>query len=139
MPTPSERQQIASIVGELEDFAVEITRTITVEVTDELVASTPKDSGWARAGWRPGIGRPQLERIGNRSPGGVATARAQQDIDRALVAGYRGPPVPIHVTSTIPYIEPLNAGHSQQEPIGFVERSIEKGVSVARAKVISRR
>lgn len=143
---------MASRTGSLKQFAVrmrgqatripdradQITRQIALAADRTLVMATPVDTGRARANWQASLGAPATGTI-NAEPGrgasvGVATAQAG-----AVIAGYQGGPnAAIFLTNNLPYIVPLNDGHSKQQPEGFVERALAVVERAARrAKLIT--
>ena len=130
MPSESDRQQIADIVGELRSVAEKTVRDIVRNVARELDQHTPKDTGRAAANWIPSIGRPAVTPRGGFP---LAKARERQGAGLASLAGYRLGQGNAHVTNNVAYIEALNDGHSQQEPAGFVQRAIARAVAKARA------
>lgn len=114
------------IIRELEGLTERVVAGVALEVHAELVESTPVDTGWARANWVPNVGAPgDSSTAGQGEPGG---AQAAQQAGVARVATYRLSQGQVHVTNNVPYIEALNAGHSQQAPAGFVEAAVERGI-----------
>lgn len=95
---------------------------IAVNVTHELVAITPVDTGWARANWIPAVGQPAR---------GTGTSR--QAAGLAEVVAFRLEHGKAFVSNNVPYIRRLNAGHSKQAPAAFVEYAVAKGVAESRA------
>ena len=57
MPTPRETRDINRISADLEEFTGHQVQDIVIELTDELVRETPEDTGHARSGWVPQVGR----------------------------------------------------------------------------------
>lgn len=126
-------EQIRIIMGELEGLTEKVVAGTAMEVHAELVRDTPVDTGWARANWVPNIGSP-----GNSSDaqeGNVGQAGAAAQAGLARLASYRLSQGAVYVTNNVPYIEPLNAGHSLQAPAGFVEAAVERGLKQAIARL----
>lgn len=122
----------------------------------ELVMGTPIDVGVARSNWKVGIGspfmgtrqgafRPFLSRW--RKPKGKGGSMG----DRSNLAGVmqqamvklnaRKTDEVIYISNQLPYIEPLNNGHSKQVRPGFINRamaSAKKQVSPIAAKHLKR-
>lgn len=79
--------------------------------------------GRARANWFVSINSPTRTTTEAVDPhGGAAIAEGNSTISTA------GPGNSIHLTNNLPYIIPLNQGHSHQAPIGFIERAIQAAV-----------
>ena len=121
-----DRQQIDQIVGELTALAERGVRKLALDVTTNLAAATPVDTGWARANWIPSIGQPVTSPVG--SPGDVGQAATAQTAGLASLLGYRLP-ASVWISNHVPYIELLNTGSSKQEPAAFVQRAIEKSLA----------
>lgn len=100
--------------------------TIAEEIGEEVVSSTPVDTGYARGNWRPSVNAPLddpvsfLDPTGNGAIGRIRTvARAAKLADK------------IYIRNNAPYIEKLNAGHSPQAPSGYVQKAIKRGTDIA--------
>ena len=133
MPTAADKRQIDAISKALSEFTAGAVGTIALSVQEDLAAATPKDSGRAAAGWIPSVGSPSRFRSATGRKG-AAQGRAEQASGRASVVANRRA-VAIHVSSAVPYIEDLDAGHSQKQPAGFVQRAILSGVRKAAARI----
>ena len=121
--------QIAQDITQLvERLAVGIIRS----VQENLEASTPVDTTWARSNWMPSIGSPFLRGLSalDRSPTAqAASVQAQfQDSAKTSLASYRLSSGPLFVSNNVPYINDLNDGKSPQAPAFFVQRAIAKAV-----------
>lgn len=78
--------------------------------------------GRARANWTVSIGAPILSTTDETdASGGTTVARGNNVLSALPVKG----DVEIHITNNLPYIVPLNQGHSHQAPAGFVELAVE--------------
>ena len=74
--------------------------------------------------------------VGQLSAGAVAAFRiagsalgAQSVAMASVLVGYEFPGI-IQVGNGVPYIGALNDGHSQQAPAGFVQRGINKALTI---------
>lgn len=106
------------------DRADQIVREVALAADRTVVLATPVDTGRARANWQASLGQPASGTVnvapGKRASAGAATAQAE-----GVIAGYKGgPSSAIFLTNNLPYIVPLNNGHSKQAPAGFVERAV---------------
>lgn len=124
-------QQIEMIMRGLERVSERVIKKIALDVTANLIETTPVDTGWARANWVPSIGvenrRPALA---NPEGPDVATAAARQGTGKAeIVTGYFLGRGKIFISNNVPYIVRLNEGSSQQAPAGFVQAAIRKAVT----------
>ena len=50
--------QVRAVIRSLERLSERVITKITLDVTANLIESTPVDTGWARANWVPQIGAP---------------------------------------------------------------------------------
>ena len=136
MPTADEKRQLANIMRELRGVTEVAVKAIGTTVLDEVVRTTPRDTGLSAASWQAKIGGPVTDVAGNRSPGGVARAKAAQEASRAQIAGWsRGT---LSIGSGEGNVARLNDGHSPQEPAGFVQRAIASGLKAGEAAATAR-
>lgn len=119
-------------ITELERLAERAVRRIVFEVNAELVKTTPVDTGWARANWIPGLVNPSSfnPKTNRPSPELIPAAAAQQAAGLASLSAFKlGGSA--YISNHVPYIVKLNGGSSTQQPSGFVERALERGVRQA--------
>lgn len=100
-------------------------KILTLEVTANLIEDTPRDTGWARSNWIPSIGKSVDSVAGARNQ---VNASLQQAGLSAVASTYTLRSGSVFVTNNVPYIQPLNDGHSKQAPAGFVQLAILKAV-----------
>lgn len=138
MPQPD---QIDIIVADLDRYTAGEIKALALNVDANLRANpplgTPVDTGWARANWVPSVGQPALfdAKKGGRPTGGEIAAQeeaSQQGLNEVLA--WRLTDGPIFVTNNVPYIGPLNDGHSKQSPPGFVQAALVKAVSETQSR-----
>ena len=129
MPTRSEERQITAIVRGVRRLGARVVVAIVTKLHAELVTHTPVDTGWARANWVPSVGAPVPAAAG--SPGNAGAGQAATATGLAQVHAYRLNQGIVYTTNNVPYIIPLNDGHSAQEPAGFVQRAVAEAVRVA--------
>ncbi len=124
--------QVRAVVRGLERLTERIMIGITLDLTANLVETTPVDTGWARANWVPAIGVPFTEDQGDftPTPADAASAAGDQQSAVAGVTRYRLSRGSVFVSNNASYIVELNSGKSTQAPAGFVQRSIAKAVTV---------
>lgn len=128
------RSQQDLIIQALNGLTERSVSAIGLEVVANLREDTPRDTGWARANWigskgRSAEGLDQPE--GRPTPADVASARAASAQGEADIVSYRLRDGELYISNNVPYIQQLNSGTSRQAGEGFVERSIERGVSTA--------
>lgn len=119
----------------------EMARTITdatLEITANLIETTPVDTGFARASWVPSIGEAPASNL-LADPSEIPEVAAEQNAGMAQILSYELDQGPVYIVNQARYIERLNDGSSTQQPSGFVERSIEKGQATAQARSAARR
>jgi hypothetical protein len=121
-------------------------RKATKVLVSELIRATPVDEGVARSNWQVESGPTPVRKRPAFAPGrhlglsetrnaAAAMAAAFAKIDRAptvfqldnffeagLMEAAGG--VTFHVSNPVGYINPLDEGHSRQQPAGFVARAI---------------
>lgn len=127
--------------AKLPDRADQITRQVALAADRAVVVATPVLTGRARANWQATLGAPAVGTVsdgavGARRAGTVAGPTAAAANVIALYKG--GPSAAIFLTNNLPYIVPLNNGHSKQAPAGFVEKALNAvQVAARRAKLIT--
>jgi len=109
----------------LAQFTEKHIKILTLEVTANLIEDTPRDTGWARSNWIPSIGQ-STETIAG-SPDNITPAAQQRGLAE-VASTYKLSRGAVFVTNNVPYILPLNDGHSKQAPAGFVQLSILRAV-----------
>lgn len=100
------------VIGTLEKAV----RQCAVIVDQTLVATTPVDTGRARANWLPSLNVPRTDK---KEPG-------QPESVDSVLGSYKISDT-IYITNNLPYIQRLNDGYSIKAPAGFVESAIERG------------
>lgn len=127
---PTEEQQIREIRLALERATETVIRKISLDVTANLIKTTPVDTGWARANWVPAVGKRFQGTVGSRedAQAGRVSAGAQAT-GQARVAGYRLTDGRVFVSNNVPYILRLNDGSSTQAPAGFIQAAINKALT----------
>ena len=98
---------------------------VALTVHSTVVLGTPIDTGRARGSWLVEIGKPASGTADSPADFGFVAASEKA---RAKLAAYKRNMGSIHITNNLPYIGPLNDGHSTQAPAGFVEDAVEAGV-----------
>lgn len=105
--------------GEAIGVTLEVaTKRVTLDIHNKLIEKTPVDTGRARGSWGISLDSPGTYEL-PEGVYGVERAKAQQQNVNAYTAD--NPFREIWVYNNLPYIEPLNMGHSTQAPAGFVE------------------
>ena len=109
-------------------------RIATLQVFTNLVENTPVDTGRAKMGWNVDINIVDVtipEPTG-KEPGKHEGDRQYNGQEKALgvTAKYKTEDI-VYISNNLPYIVPLNEGHSQQAPTGFIDRAISVGTRQA--------
>lgn len=106
---------------DLEKFAKKIGATkqavfqkATLDIWNGIVLKTPVATGRARASWNVAVGNADSS-IPAEGQHGIPAAPDLKKIDGNQV---------VWITSNLPYIEPLEHGHSQQAPNGMVTLTV---------------
>ena len=124
--------QIRAIVKGLEKLTERVVTKITLDITANLIETTPVDTGWARANWVPAIGTPfeaNLDEIVPTPQDAASAALGQQAAIAGIVIVYKLSMGAVFIANNVPYILRLNEGSSAQAPSAFVQRAIEKAVT----------
>lgn len=130
----------ADIVGSLQ-------RAGTMSLLTNVAQMTPVDAGRARGAWEVSQDEPPaaLPPMPPSYPGGSAEARGQAAFADAVSRGAERaeairPFSRTYVSNRLPYIVPLNNGHSKQAPAGFVRMAmsvVRKTILAAQRNVIA--
>ena len=119
-------QQVRTILSELHLLAERSIRKITLDVTANLIESTPVDTGWARANYVPSVGKSFEGTDGTREQAlKGSVSQAQQVSGKGEVLAYKLPQGAVFVTNNVPYVPRLN---NVLDP-GFVQRAVAKAVT----------
>lgn len=81
--------------------------------------------GKARANWLVALGSPISDPVDDIDPSGGSTISA----GAATISGATASGSVINISNNLPYIQPLNDGHSLQAPIGWIDQAIQAGVA----------
>lgn len=125
-------RQVRAIVRGLDRFTARVVTKLTLDVTANLIGTTPVDTGWARANWLPSVGQPVRKDLPSTRPDdgqAVAGAVSEQQGALAALVGYTLEKGRVFVTNNVPYILSLNDGSSSKAPTGFVQQAIAKAVT----------
>lgn len=95
-------------------------RLIGFAIWNGVTVRTPVDTGRARASWNMNVGSPDLSVAPEPPPGGSVQARG------VPVVGAIPDGQPLIISNNLPYIVPLNNGHSAQAPTGFVQATVRE-------------
>ena len=110
-----------SIADEMTDEINREARALGINLLNGLTRVTPVDTGRARGNWFVGINQP----VRTIKP----TRRSQESVNDARLAIKNAEAIQyptIIISNNLPYIIPLNEGHSTQAPAKFVELAIQK-------------
>ena len=127
------KDDVRAVVRGLEKFTTRVITKITLDVVANLVETTPIDTGWARANWVPSIGTSFIANLEGIQPDGPLAAKSADEQAAAVaevLANYKLDRGSVFVTNNVTYISELNEGKSRQEPAAFVQRAIEKAITV---------
>lgn len=104
------------------DSAREAAVTLALVLHGKITQRTPVDTGRARANWFLAEGEPRIETKQSTAP------ETPPKLSGNTV---------IYLTNSLPYIVPLEYGHSKQAPFGMVRVSIaEVSASLALGKAV---
>jgi len=113
--------------AKMRDRANRVVRMVALEALSRIVLRTPVDTGRARGNWQVGVGEPDRSYAWDQyDPVGTETIAKGRPLLEAAPDGEI-----LFVTNSVPYILPLEHGHSQQAPAGMV------GVTIAELRQIA--
>lgn len=111
-------------------------RVTALAIDQNVVQETPVDEGRARSNWQVSASTPVTSTVDAYAPGtkgSTAAANTQAAIDQGqAVLSKEVLGQPVFIVNNLPYIRPLNEGHSAQVNPGFIERSINRGIESGR-------
>ncbi|HHZ68802.1 MAG TPA: hypothetical protein EYN54_00640 [Methylococcaceae bacterium] len=110
-------EQDFDISNELEDYAVDSLISVGLDFSRLVILANPRDKGVAQANWVVGINARDESQYPERTSSNNAINRAGAIIKTLTYS----PNMTINVSNNLPYIVPLNNGHSKQAPKFFVE------------------
>jgi hypothetical protein len=102
-----------------------IVRKVALDLFRGVVMDTPVDTGRARANWQVSLGRPAIGQVKHDSGSPELAAEAAIGAGTPTIQAAPGD-VAIYLTNNVPYIVPLEEGHSGQAPQGMVRKNIAR-------------
>lgn len=111
--------------------ATMIFQKIALDLDTRVVLGTPVDTGRARGNWYPSLNSPSSEVSDREDKSGSAAIAAA-----ASVAGSAKLGDTIWLTNNLPYILPLENGHSGQAPEGMVDINLNAIAAQYGGKVV---
>jgi hypothetical protein len=134
-------QSMNNLASRIERRGPEVQRLVALEILRQVIFGTPVGNktiwlqpgkarvgyvgGRARANWFVGIGTAPTMTTESVDPSGGRALQTGANTIRTSTPG-----TDIHLTNNLPYIVPLNRGHSHQAPVGFIEQAIQIGVGL---------
>jgi hypothetical protein len=125
---------------DVEGFASMAVRRVAFAIDRAVVMGTPVGNpslwkrkapkgyvgGRARANWIPTLGVPHTGTVDRIDKQGAATIALLAPVTADFRLGQT-----IWISNSLPYIVPLNNGHSTQAPAGYVEMAVQEGLRAA--------
>ena len=103
----------------------DICKKMMLDLDAEIVAGTPVDKGRARSNWVPAIGEPSALVTDAKDLSGSDTTQRAQKMHA------ESPNFSImFLSNNLPYIQPLEDGHSQQAPEGWIKLAVQRIASI---------
>jgi hypothetical protein len=130
-----------ALAAKVEGGGTRIQRQVAIAIVQPLVMATPVGNvvlwnaesrhsapqgyvgGRARGNWHVSVGGSDSRVIEAPDSGGAGTISAANSAIEAST-----PREPIYINNNLPYIVPLNQGHSKQAPVAFVETAVQHGL-----------
>lgn len=102
-----------------------------LNIDNNLLRSTPVDTGWARANWQMTMDGPATGFVMTRETVTPDSLAPQMSMTRVAASYKQGD---IWITNNVPYLKYLNNGSSKKAPAGFIEFAISEGARGVRLK-----
>ena len=96
---------------------------VGLEMHDEIVEKTPVDTGRAQASWNFTVDSVREE---SKPPGKYPSAKSDAKKGRDAESKKVTPASTVYITNNLPYILPLEHGHSGQAPNGMVSTTVAR-------------
>jgi hypothetical protein len=127
--------EVNKVMRKLTALTTQVVKKLTLDTTANLIATTPVDTGWARANWLASVFKPEAGPEQNLSKEATEAAepglKSQQEQLLATIAiSYKLSQGPVFITNNVPYIKSLNNGSSLKAPVGFVQAAITKALRI---------
>ncbi len=121
-------RRVAGRARNVTNNADELVRFRTEVIHSAIVLATPVDTGLARGNWQVTLDAPANGVVTLLSPSGREAIEEGKNAINSYVGGSQRSS--LYISNLLPYIVPLNEGHSKQAPVGFVETAIQTGIRV---------
>ena len=126
MATPEQfSRQMFFLANKIERQATLAFRKTVIAVDQAIVSETPVKTGRARSNWIPSIDSPSDATTEDIDETGSKAMEAARQLAGGVSLGQR-----FWISNNLPYIVPLNEGHSDQAPSGYVEDAIKEGFKI---------
>jgi len=109
---------------EVEAELVQFHKKVALSFLQEVVAKTPVDTGRAQSNWRTGV---ETVPTGVLPSAGTSRQAAFERAEKEALNAFTSlkPFSIVWVTNNLPYIEPINTGHSAKASPRWIERSLQ--------------
>ena len=116
---------VDGVIAEVKNAPQEAVAGGIIELTGNLAAATPVDTGYAQNSWFATEDENDAGTPGSNGPSESAIRVAQ----RYTLSK------PVYINNGAAYIGRLNDGHSQQAPSGFVDMEVQKMPAIIDAQI----
>ena len=99
-------------------------RKFTMDFVRDLILLTPVDTGYARSNWFFG-----LDRVDNISAEASKTGSPSINRCASFVSGLKAGGI-FFIVNNVPYIMPLEYGHSDQAPAGMARVAVDRANAI---------
>lgn len=100
-------------------------RATNIELFNSVIRDTPVDTGRARGNWQTTVGTPAQS-------SSLRLDRSGTEAQAEVIQNVRGLDKVNYLINNLPYIQPLEYGHSKQAPAGMVRRNVLRIKSIIR-------
>jgi hypothetical protein len=123
--------------SQVENGASVLVKRVSKKILKELCFTSPAKTGRTRSNYRVSIGGRTRSVIEPYAPapkgvtlgmGERANATAAYNVGKAKIDGISGPiRKSITISNSVPYLQRLNDGYTNQTAAGFIERAVDQG------------
>lgn len=132
----------------VEVASIKVTKQQALDALYLLARDTPVDTAKSRSNWRIGLGRPLTSVVSAYRPyasrhrppyAGGGSKGESSNLNAVVAVGalklIRYQKGSIYISNNVPYIGPLDRGHSSQTSAGFVARAVLGSINMTEPKV----
>jgi len=114
-------------VRDLDARIERFTQRVCEQISQDVISTTPVDTGQARSNWIATLGTPTSRTIPTYGAGSAVSQAVAAA--RVVTSRFRNGGT-FYLQNNLDYIEDLNRGKSRQQPAGYIERAISRALAI---------